>query len=216
MKKFILPLALCLLTCTACLKEGTFSVTNLVDIVTTKQGLLVNDEGTSYNVTQNQAGSEDWRQEGSRLYILCDVLNRQLDIRLKSFSPVLVQDAIPLSDMDYEGQDPIAVTDHSFSGGYLNLVIAYYYDPTSNYARNIRFYWEGRNTELHLYAYYDGNGESPAHMDVDALKGKEVIYSIPLMSLLETGSYNSIHLTFYELYENKTVEKGTYRLTTNV
>ena len=213
MKKYLIPLAVGLLACTACMKESTFTVTNLVDIVTTTDGLLVNDLGTKYNVTANESGSETWKQEGSRLYILCDVLNRQLDIRLKRFANVLTVNPIPLSEMEHEGQDPVSITDHSFSGGYLNLVLDYYYNPSSNYARSINYYWDAKGLELHLYVFYDGNNENPAYLSEDSLKTQEAVYSVPLKPMVETGEYTSLHITFYEMDSStKKIEKNTYRL----
>lgn len=213
MKKFILPLAISLLACTACMKESTFTITNLVDIVTTTSGYLVNDLGTTYTVTDNQTGSNDWKQEGSRLYILCDVLNRNLDISLKNYIKVHTENPIPLDQMEFEGKDPLGVVDHSFSGGFVNLVFQYYYNPASNYARNIRFYWDAKGLELHLYVFYDGNNENPAYVSEDILKTQETVFSIPLEPLMETGEYTSLHITFYELDSNtKKIEKNTYRL----
>ena len=217
MKKFIIPLALCLLACTACMKESTFSITNLVDIVTSLEGNLVSDYGTTYKVTENQSGSDEWRQEGSRLYILCDVLNRNLEITLKEFVKMNIENPVPLADMDHEGKDPIGVADHSFSGGYLNLVLEYFYNPSSNYARNIRFYWDAVGVELHLYVFYEGNNENPAYMSEDVLKTKQSAYSIPLEPLLATGEYTSLHITFYEIDLNtKKIEKNTYRLSSSL
>ena len=217
MKKFIIPLALSLMACTACMKESTFSITNLVDIVTTTNGYLMNDYGTSYKVTENQSGSNEWQQEGSRLYILCDVLNRELDITLKNFIRMHIENATPLADMDYEGKDPLGVVDHSFSGGYLNLVLEYYYNPSSTYARNIRFYWDAKGVELHLYVFYDGNNENPAYVSEDILKTRQTAFSIPLKPLLETGEYTSLHLTFYEINpDTKKIEKNTYRLSSAI
>jgi len=213
MKKFIIPLAISLLACTACIKESTFTITNLVDIVTSTNGYLVNDLGTTYTVTDNQSGSDEWKQEGSRLYILCDVLNRNLDIALKNFIKAHTETPTPLAEMEYEGKDPLTVVDHSFSGGFVNLVFEYYYNPSSNYARNIRFYWDAKGIELHLYVFYDGNNENPSQMSEDVLKTQQTVFSVPLEPLLKTGEYTSLHITFYEMDSNtKKIEKNTYRL----
>lgn len=217
MKKFILPLALSLLAFTACMKESTFTITNYVDIVTNVEGHLINDLGSTFTVVSNDSGSSEWKQEGARLYILCDVLNRNLDITLKEVVKIDIVNPTSMDQMEYEGKDPVAIADHSFSGGYLNLVLDYYYNPSSNYARNIRFYWDAQGIELHLYVFYDGNNENPAYVSEDVLKTKQSAYSIPLEPLMATGEYTSLHITFYEIDpETKKIEKNTYRLSSSL
>lgn len=212
MKKILLPLLLgCLLAATSCIKESTFNITNYYDFVTCLNGRLVSDSGASYTITENNSGSEDWKEEKSRFYILCDILNRDLQIRLKSVDKALIEYATELPETEKEPDDPIGITDSSLGGGYLNLVIQTYYNPDSNYARNISFHWKAEGEQLHFYVFYDGNHESPVYTSEDQLKVGAKVYSIPLEPIIGSQQYYYMDITFYELV-NSAVERNTYRI----
>lgn len=213
MKKFLLPLAfcLCMAAASSCLKESTFSVTNYQDFATSYQQTLVTDEGVTLHVVQNQTGSEAWKQEGSRFYILCDIQNREMEIVLKQLLNVEILSPKELSQMENEFTDPLTVKDTGVGGGYFNLFYSYYYNPSSNYAHRIEAWWETVGSEIHLYLFHDGNGEDPSVMNEDLLKEKEGVMSVPLAEILKTGEYNRLTVTLYELSsDNKEVEKNTY------
>lgn len=215
MKKFIFPLFLCLsLTAvTSCLKESTFNATNYQDFATSYQQTLITDEGVTLHVVQNQTGNENWKQEGSRFYILCDIQNREMEIVLKEILPVEILSPKNLSELDKEPTDPITVKDSGIGGGYFNLFYSYYYNPASNYAHRIEAWWETSGSEIHLYLFHDGNGENPSLMNEDALKEKDGVMSIPLTEIMKTGEYNRLTVTLYELSsDKKTAEKNTYTL----
>lgn len=198
----------------SCLKESTFSLTNYKDFVISHDGTLSADNGNTLNVVENQTGSDSWKTPG-RYYIVCDILNRYMDIRLKSLTEVQIKDATPYSS-SLDSEDPVIVVDHTLSGGYLNLDLQYYYDPSSNYARSIDFYWEGDHGNLTIYIVYQGNGENPSQMDINSLKTEEKLFSIPLSELLSDGTYYSLSLCLHELKENSdgsySVEQNTYLL----
>jgi len=222
MKKFLLLLIICLTaTLVSCNKESTFVVNNYRDFVTSYQGSLLSDSGGSFRVVENKTDSEAWKQEGGRFYILCDILNRELDIVLKDILNVRMLNPKPLEQMVTEFKDPIIVEDSSVSGGCFNLFYTYYYNPASNYAHNVQAWWELKGIELNICLFHDGNGENPSLMNADLLKEKTDVFSVPLADILKDENYdthNSLHLsiTLYELAsDKKSVEKKTYHLNGN-
>lgn len=211
MKKLILPIFCALLTLTSCLQESTFTMNNYIDYATSYQGKLVTDSGSSLNVVENESGSEAWRTEGSRFYILCDVLNRQLDIRLKSLYAVKVMEPFPLAQMDHEYDDPLVIEDSVLSGGYVNLAVKYQYNPASNHVPQFYAYWDEEGSIARVYLYFDGNHESAAYMDSEQLKEKEEVISLSLRTFLESPQeYSSLAVTLYVLTDDNKAEKKTY------
>ncbi len=216
MKKFLLLLAFCLgmAAASSCVKESTFVYNNYMDFVVSHEGTLVSDIGVIFRVVENKTGSEAWRQEGSRFYILCDIQNREMDIILKNVLEVRQLEASPLGEMEKEYADPIIVNDSSVSGLYFNIFYTYYYNPASNYAHNTQVWWDSRDNQLNLYLYHDGNGENPAEMDADLLKEKQDVLSIPLTEIRKNGEFSRLSVTVYELSsDSKEVTKNTYNLT---
>ena len=115
MKKILLPLVCCLMA-TSCLKE--------------------------ISVVDNQSGTEAWKKEGERFFIKCDILNRNLEIRLKSLLHVDIEEALPYTEDENEPDDPVEVMDQSVSGGYINLALEYFANPSSNAAHVLSCYYE--------------------------------------------------------------------------
>lgn len=214
MKKFILPLVVCLTASLAsCNKESTFVYNNYQDFATSYQGSLVADGGAILNVVENKTGTDAWKQEGGRFYILCDILNRQMEITLKELITVRLVNPLPLDQLDKEFTDPIVVEDCGISGGHFNLFYTYYYNPASNYAHSVHAWWDSTGSELNLYIYHDGNGENPSAMNPDLLKEKEDVISVPLADILNNGEFNRLSITLYELTsDKKDVKKNTYHL----
>lgn len=213
MKKFLLPIFCAMMALTSCLKESTFTVNNYTDYVTCYQGSLVTDNGSVLNVVENQSGNETWRTEGSRFYILCDILNRQLDIRLKDIYTVRIMEPFAFSQMEKEYDDPVEVLESSLSGGYLNLGVKYYYNPSSNYARHFESYWEEDGNSARLYFFLDGNHESPEYMDAEQLKQKEEVFSISLKQIIDAPrEFSSLVVILYELDDKNIAVKKTYTL----
>ena len=209
MKKHLLPLLCCLLACMSCLKESTFSFTNYKDFVISHDNVLTSDEGYALNIVENSTNSDAWKTPG-RYYITCDILNRNMDIRLKELNPVTVKQGIPYSEME-EPDDPIKVSESGFGGGYLNLIVEYYYRPDSDFAHQLDFYWEGKGREVYIYLFHKGNGENPSKMEESALKTKSEILSLPLEPIYSSGEYYVTNIVIYEL-DDKEVKRNSYRL----
>lgn len=217
MKKYILSLALCLLAATSCFKETTFEVYNYADFVTSLSGKLLSDYGDVYTVTSNATDSEEWKIEGKRFYIICDILNRALAIKLKEITNVTVAQLSPLSEEDV-WDDPVIVNDHCISGGYLNIVMSYFYDKSSRYLHQLYFRSEYDDVEDHLtiHIFHDGNHANPAYMSTDELDKKQVVYSVPLTSFIKEDSRLSLSVSLHELEKDadgkEVVKKNTYNL----
>lgn len=217
MKKYIISLALCLLAATSCFKESTFEVYNYADFVTSLSGKLLSDYGDVYTVTSNATDSEEWKIEGKRFYIICDILNRALAIKLKEITNVTVAQLSPLSEEDV-WDDPVIVNDHCISGGYLNIVMSYFYDKSSRYLHQLYFRSEYDDVEDHLtiHIFHDGNHANPAYMSTDELDKKQVVYSVPLTSFIKEDSRLSLSVSLHELEKDadgkEVVKKNTYNL----
>ncbi|MBP5483800.1 MAG: hypothetical protein J6X99_06055 [Bacteroidales bacterium] len=217
MKKYILSLALCLLAATSCLKDSTFEIYNYADFVTSYSGKLLSDYGDVYTVTSNATESEEWKIEGKRFYIICDILNRALAIKLKEITNVTVAQLSPLSEAD-KWDDPVIVNDHCISGGYLNIVMSYFYDKSSKYAHKLYFRseYDGADDHLTIHIFHNGNHENPAYMAVDDLDKKQVVYSVPLTDFIKEESRLSLSVSLHELEKDaegkEVVKKNTYHL----
>jgi len=215
MKKYILSLILCLLAATSCLKESTLEVTNYSCFVTSISGKLLNDFGSVYTVATNATDSEEWRSEGKRFYILCDILNRALAIKLKEITPVTISALSPLSEED-KWDDPVKVDDHSISGGYLNLVLTSYFDKDLKTKHKLYFRSEYNKAaeELTIHVIHNGKHENPAYKPLEELDTKQEIFSVPYTEFVKEGSKLSLKISLYELETDETgktvVKKNTY------
>ena len=217
MKKWIFALAAIMMTAVGCVKESTFTATNYSDFAVFSKGCFLTDSGYSFKVTENASGTTGWDVEGKRFHLLCDILNRNLDIRLKQLDPVTIKNALPYVDEQSEPDDPVAIST-SLGGGYINIIIAYSYDPTSNYSHKVDLYWEARSNNLNLYLLHDGNHENSVYMDSSSLKQETLFYSIPLTEILASDTFNTISLTLYEIESptetEKKIVRNTYYLAT--
>ena len=213
MKKILLPLLCCLLL-PACVKESTFTVSNYIDYVTAYNGKLVADTGAQLTVTQNESGREDWKTEGKRFYILCDILNRNMEIKLKSLLNVDIEEAHPYVEDENEPDDPVEIKDHSISGGYINLAMEYFANPASNTAHVLSYYYKANavEDEFTFYVLHEGNDENPAFMDEKKLEKVLEVVSIPIWELLKRGTPTKLNLCLYQL---KKAQDGTYSIEQN-
>ncbi len=217
MKKFLLPLLCCLLG-TSCMKESTFSMQNFNDFATVYEGKLVADNSLRLTVVENESESEAWKNEGERFFIVCDILNRDLDIKLKSITKVKITEALPYAEEENEPDDPVEVFDHSISGGYINLALKLFKDPAANSAHPVSYYYTSNNNqdEFTFYVLHDGNHENPLYMDEKKLESQEVFFSIPLWNLLKKNTPTALKLCLYQLGKAEDgsykVEKKTYPL----
>ena len=83
MKKFIPILIASLFACWSCDLKDTYTQTNVRDMVNVEKGILFNDYGYVLNPVEDAVGADKWKIEGARFYAVYDILNRDLDIRLK-------------------------------------------------------------------------------------------------------------------------------------
>ena len=219
MKKILLPL-LCCLMATSCLKDAGFTVTNFTDFAISYKGMLVTDNGYQLTVTQNESGSEAWKTEGERFYILCDILNRNLEINLKSLTPVDIVHPNSYTEAENEPDDPVDVFDHSISGGYINLAMNVFGAPYADKDHKITFYYSSNELqdEFTFYVLHQGNHENPAFMDEKKLETQKLEFSIPLWDLLKKNTPTKLNLCLYQLKKDEAgkyiVEKNTYPLHT--
>ena len=217
MKKILLPL-LCCLVATSCLKESTLYVENYSDFASYVEGKLVTDKAYRFTVVENQSGTEGWKKEGERFFIKCDILNRNLEIRLKSLQNVDVEEALPYTEEENEPDDPVGVIDQSISGGYINLALEYFANPSSNAAHVLSYYYEANaaQDEFTFYVLHEGNDENPACMDEKKLEKRSEVVSIPLWDLLKRGTTTKLSLCLYQLKKAQddtyTIEQNTFPL----
>jgi len=216
MKKILLPLLLGLLA-TSCMKDSTLYVEDFSDFATVYEGKLITDKAYQFTVVENNTGNEDWKIEGERYLIVCDILNRNLEIRLKEIQGVDVEEALPYTEDENEPDDPVEVLDQNISGGYINLALAYYANPDSNTAHVFSFSYEVNETTNHFtfHVLHEGGDENPVNMDEKNLKKQSKLFSIPLWELLERGKAYTLDMCLYELKKvdgNYTIEQNTYAL----
>ncbi len=204
----------------SCLKEDIFSFQNYPDFATVCQGKLVTDGALTFTVVHDESGSDVWKKEGARLFIVCDILNRNLEIRLKNVLHVDIEEALPYTEEENEPDDPVEVMRQSISGGYINLAMNVFGDPSGDKDHLITFYYTANEMqdEFTFYVLHQGNHESPAYMDEKKLETKNFYFSIPLWDLLKKNTPTKLNLCLYQLKKDAagkyTVEKNTYPLHT--
>ena len=196
MKKYIplLILMASLFACWSCKLEDTYTETNVRSMVTVKDGLLFNDYGYTLTVTEDAVGADNWKIEGARFLALFDILNRDLDIRLKEALRARIQEADVLTDPEELIKDPVEIMVQGLSGGYLNLGFTITRARNSNHAHPFRFYYTVENNYMKLYIEHDGNGEDIVHMSSDDLISENRMFSIPLEDL---PYFSSLTLIMY-------------------
>lgn len=183
------------LTLTSCKLDDTFSASNLHAFVTVKGGTFVDDAGGSCTIVQDLT-DKGWNEEDSRHFIIYDILNRNWDIMLREYYRARIQ--APVNGWPEEGwetqpgTDPVVFVTHSFSGGYLNLVLQYYYKPDTDCPHDMVLLYQEREAddELHLVLKHTGNGENPVDMDTANLKLDVRVYCFPI-----TTKCHSVMLT---------------------
>ncbi len=212
MKKLI-PFILAVLPLVAsCKMEDTFTQTNVQEMVTVKEGVLLNDNGYVLNVKEDAVGAANWKIEGNRYLALFDILNRALDIKLKD---VIKASIVYPAEYDGEGEypaDPVGLEMTGYSGGYLNLGLSYYKAKGSNAAHPIRFYDEMKGNLHYLHISHEGNGEDPTRMDEKDLETAFSIFSLPL----ELGSSDRIALVMDVIVTDSTGKKTVEEQTVNL
>ena len=180
MKKLIPILLAFLPLAVSCKLDDTYTQTNVQEMVTVKEGVLLNDNGYVFNVTEDALGADKWKIEGNRYLALFDILNRDLDIRLKEVVKVSIVSPAEYDEAEEYPADPLSPEIASVSGGYLNLGLGYYKAKGSNAAHPIRFYEEVKGTVHYIHITHEGNGEDPTRMDEKDLETAIAVFSLPL------------------------------------
>ena len=194
MKKFIPLLIASLFACWSCNLEDTYTETNVKDMLNVVDGLLYNDSGYNMAVVEDAVGEAKWKVEGARYLALFDILNRNLDIRLKDVLRSQIIEGQPLDDPEALSQAPVELLVQGFSGGYFNVGFTITCAKNSNNAHAFHFYYTVENNNLMLYVEQEGNGEDPVHMSSDDLVSEDRMFSIPVDKL---PYFTSISLVMY-------------------
>ena len=223
MKKYLIALFCLVCSVSGCQFKDVFYVTNANDLVTVTEGTLVNDLGYVYTI-QTDATDKGWNQEGSRLYIVFDIVDRQWDITLHEYTKVTIAPVSVGIPVDEEGKpvigDPVEVTNNGIGGGYLNMVLKYYRKPGSDASHAMSLYYNDKaaDSTLELRLIHDGNGENPVQMSSSDLVQDTAVYSFPLEGMVPKGSYRSVTITIDYLNTKEDVQQeilqGTYALYT--
>ena len=194
MKKFIPLLIASLFACWSCNLEDTYTETNVRDMVNVVDGLLYNDYGYNLAVVEDAVGEAKWKVNGTRYLALFDILNRNLDIRLKEVLRTPVVEAEPLVDPEELAQDPVDLLIQGLSGGYFNIGLTITRNKASNNAHVINFYYKMDSNIMTIYVEHEGYGEDPVHMSEDDLISEDRMFSIPLEDL---PYFSSLSLVMY-------------------
>jgi len=181
-----------LLATWSCKMENTFYMENVDALVTVIDGQLVSDEGASFNVVENASGRKDYLVPDARYYMTFDILNNNLDIRIRQLLDVFVSPATPLTE-EVPGHDPVVLLQGGFSGGYLNLELGLYKAKGSNHAHPIVFQYSLDETKkLNLRLFHDGGDEGAALLPANERESEIRYYSVPLTGF----KFESLTLTF--------------------
>jgi hypothetical protein len=203
------------LTAVSCNMKDVYTITNMDDIVTVNGEYLVSDFGATYRVTEDKTDSQDWKQDGNRLYVVLDVLNRQLEISLKKANIMEIREAEPFTVLDEKPKDPVVVALQSVSGGYVNLALQIYMAKGTECPHNILFQYRQKpdsNSEVELYVLHEGNNENPTVIPEDDLKTEIRFYSIPLASIAPSQS-TQLTLTLDTLVKDSDGKYSIQRIT---
>ncbi|MBO4341256.1 MAG: hypothetical protein J5835_07505 [Bacteroidales bacterium] len=219
MKKFILTALSAVLLLSSCIvlnDQDTYSITNLSDFVTVQGESLITDYGTVLTVREDKT-DKAWKNDGGRLYALFDVIDRQLSIRLKSYTPVMVQAIDPAykPGEDELPGDPVEIALCGFSAkGYLNLIIGYYSKKDTECPHNVKLgYIESEDkAKLTFCLYHDGEGENPTAIDATLLEHKYRAMSFPIDEIIPSGETRNVYFQADFLGEDNTIQRKTARM----
>lgn len=208
MKKLLLLLSLFPLFLVSCVKEETYYAENYQDIVTVYEGKLVNYSGAAFSVAENQTSVLSF-PEGTRYFILCDVLNRDLDIRLKDIHQMITLEAEPYNDSEEMPSDPVIFQFNRLSPDWLDMQFSIYKAKGSEYEHRILCRYAKDGIYMKLYLFHDGNNENPCTMDLNALETEKCFYGVNLSNF----TFDGISLTYNRLMQNAKGEYGIEQFT---
>lgn len=224
MKKYLIALICLICTVSGCQFKDVFYVTNANDLVTVTEGTLVNDLGYVYTI-QTDETDRGWNKEGTRLYIVFDIVDRQWNIALHEYTKVTIAPVSVGFLTDGEGNpltgDPVEVTNNGIGGGYLNMVLKYYRKPGSDASHAMKLFYNDKPADgiLELRLIHSGNGENPVQMSASDLVQDTAVYSFPLEGMVPKGSYRTVNMTIDYLSTKadgkQEIAQGTYSLYTS-
>ena len=185
MKKILPLLLFALLPLWSCNLEGGYYAENARDIVTVSGDRLYSDNGAYYTVTDYGTVGKDWQADGKRLYIVFDILNKDLEIRLKSVDPMTVTEATPLDPEEVLPHDPLIVQFCRIGAGYMDISVSFFQKPATTCPHNISFRYsiDAALQKLTVTAVHDGAGEDPSKENEEDLKVETRFFSIPLKNM---------------------------------
>ena len=199
-KHLILLLSALLLPLWGCIQEGTYTASNVEGIVTVRGTDLITDAGVQYSITEDATGETDWKVDGTRCFVIFDIINASLDIRLKYAEPLQIIELLPLDEEETYPEDPVYLEFNQLSGNHIDMGITIYKAKDSNYAHRLLFRYK-EDTErkmLHLYLYHDGNDENPSIMSDKSLENETLFYTLPM----DKFDVTSVDLTTFVLMNN--------------
>lgn len=208
MKKLLLIFALFPLLLASCIKEDTYFVENYPDVIFVHEGKFINDSGAIFTVKENNTHVVSFT-EGQRYYIVCDILDRQLNIRLKEIDPMQALAPLPVTPEEELPSDPFIFQGNRLTPYTLDLIFDIYKAKGGDYAHKILCRYEkGKDNILRLYLYHDGNNEHLGTMSADLLETEHCFYTIDLRDF----SCDGLTLTYNVLVKNA---KGEYEIETH-
>lgn len=205
MKRILALLAL-VLCITACNKNNADLIT-INEIVNVQNGLLVNDAGVRYSLTDHDMLSQ--LMSLKRVFIIGQiepVSNQSYDYKLylMQFIGVNVKDCVKsseITDDDKLGHDPVHLSTCWLDGGYINASLAFSYNTYNGYqgVANIVFD-QTRSTAKDLYFILRNNQEGKT-WENESLSPGELefgtgIYSFEYTPLLDPSYKGDINFHF--------------------
>ena len=209
MKKLVL-LAGIMLAAVSCKLESTFYMENVAALVNVAEGKLLSDEGVLFNVTDNISKKQDYLVDGARYYMRFDILNREMDIRIRDLQDVVICPSE--AQAEFAGHDPVILQQASVSGGYLNLVLVYYKAKASTYGHTMSFRHEIEDKSLKLTLFHDGNDENPSTTDSSLLESITSYYSVPLTGFDASTMRFAFNMLTYDSEGKATVVSTTLQI----
>lgn len=194
MRKILAIIAGMLALASCRLPENSFYAENVGDYCTYSDGVLSNDFGNILNVVQDRTDGQ-WKMEGFRMYASFDILNTNMDITLRQYIPGIITPHSGIVDKEnLPAGDPIVISDCNISGGYLNIMVSYYYMEGTECPHDTRLLYNDDGLTLNLYLVHDGAGENPVAMDEKTLKRNNVLYCFQFLDMVPAGDYRNIVL----------------------
>lgn len=191
----------------SCLNEPTLYMENIWEFATAYEGKLVTDAALTLSVVENESDIPDWNQDGQRYLVNYDILNAQLEVRIRDLKASGICEPRTGASPETLGPDPALPTGQAFSGGFLNLVLKVYKAKEGTDAPLLSCRYEDQPDQgtMFLVLGCDTHGENPVNKDADQLETESVCCSIPLTTLLK-GITRNINLVYPKVV---TADDGT-------